>query len=90
MATKHYIHEVPGKLATPSGVERRFSFNICLETERGAERVVDERPRHLNHLLQLRGVALVLQALGVLDQTAVRVVHLQVELDGLENWKGGG
>ena len=59
-------------------------LRLPLEAERRAERVVDEGPRHLHHLLQLGRVALALQAFRVLDQAAVRVVHRQVELDGLQ------
>ena len=59
-----------------------YNLRLPLETERRAEAVIDEGPGHLNHLVKLGLVAL--QTLGVLQQWGVGVVHLQVELDGLQ------
>ena len=57
-------------------------LRLPLEAQRGAVAVVDERPRHLHHDANLLAVAL--ERLGVLEQVAVRVLALQVELDRLE------
>jgi len=55
---------------------------VPLQAEGGAQGVVDECPAHLDHLLKPGAVPL--QALGELDERGVRVIHLEIELDGLK------
>lgn len=49
-------------------------LRLPLQTHRRAQRIVDEIPRHLDHLLQFGLIAL--QALGVLDEESIWMLNL--------------
>ena len=53
-------------------------LRLPLQTQSGAQTVVDEGPGHLNHLVQLGLVSL--QTLGIPEDGGVGMIHLQVEL----------